>query len=506
MTPSSRVLFLLADGARADVLEDLARSGSLPNIRRLFHLDEFPVRRAVTTMPSATGPAYLPFLTGRFAGALNIPGIRWFDRFAYGKRQRFAAKRSYVGLGNRYYDRDLDPSVKTIFQHEPDHVNVFNPVHRGVGKGRNKLNARRAWLSPMAKYFGRWRWLDASVRKATLGAVDSGTKLIFSTFMGIDENSHDHGVRSPQTLDAYKFLDESVGQAMQALHERQELKTTRIVLSSDHGLSDTHTHFPLAEHVQTMGYRALYYPKIWPRKPKAAVMVSGNALAHLYLQKKGSWAYRPRGAGLWAEHGDLMASLADHASVDLLAYRDEEANIVVQRGEDRVRFRRGDGRVKVETFGTDPLGLPAGMRVMEEEYCFQLSWDQEFPDAVLQLSQIFDSPRCGDVIVIAKPGHDLRRRFEVPGHAASHGGLHRDHMMVPLLVNDPALAIAPCRTVDVFAYLLQQLGRSVPPELDGRQLPLLPTPPITPPAPAPAPLPPAPTATPAPVPPGGPPA
>lgn len=463
---------MLADGARADVLEELVRAGRLPNIAQLTAPLAEPLRRASTTMPSATGPAYLPFLTGRFAGSLNVPGIRWFDRFAYVSRQRWMAKRSYVGLGNRFYERDLDPSVQTLFHYASDHVNVFNPVRRGVRKDRDRLNRARVYLSPLAKYLGGWRVLDRNVRRETLKAVDAGARFVFSTFMGVDEASHDHGVRHAKTLDAYRFLDETVGEIQQRLDRRGELDRSRLILSSDHGLSDTTTHFALAEFIEGHGYKPLFYPRIWRRKPTAAVMVSGNALAHLYLPKRGSWAFRPRGAALWAEHGDLLMELAHHPSVAFLVYRDEEAQVVVQKADNRTRFRRGDGQIKFQSVGKDPLGLPEGLRVLDEDYFFRLTWDHPYPDAAVQLSQLFESPRAGDVIVVAEPGHDLRGRFEVPEHKASHGSLHRDHLLVPLLVNDPSLAVAPCRTVDVFVYILRQLGIPIPPDIDGRDLPL----------------------------------
>ena len=77
----SCILFL-ADGARPDVLEDLLRRGDLPNIGSCI-VEPGSYRRATTAFPSTTGPAYLPFLTGRFPGPCNVLGIRWFDRERY---------------------------------------------------------------------------------------------------------------------------------------------------------------------------------------------------------------------------------------------------------------------------------------------------------------------------------------------------------------------------------------------------------------------------------------
>jgi len=49
---------------------------------------------------------------------------------------------------------------------------------------------------------------------------------------------------------------------------------------------------------------------------------------------------------------------------------------------------------------------------------------------------------------------------------SSHGALHREHMLVPLLVNQP-VDTPPRRTVDVMPSALAALGKPIPPGLDG---------------------------------------
>ena len=61
---------------------------------------------------------------------------------------------------------------------------------------------------------------------------------------------------------------------------------------------------------------------------------------------------------------------------------------------------------------------------------------------------------------------DFRARNEPIPHVSSHGALHRDHMLVPLLTNRP-VAHAPRRTVDVMPSALTALGLGVPVGLDG---------------------------------------
>ena len=93
--------------------------GKLPNIAR--HLvEEGSSLPAVTSFPSTTCPAYLPFLTGCLPGTCNVPGIRWFDKDRYEAGWSFDRYRSYVGLESFCMARDMWPHIPTIFELIPD--------------------------------------------------------------------------------------------------------------------------------------------------------------------------------------------------------------------------------------------------------------------------------------------------------------------------------------------------------------------------------------------------
>jgi len=98
---------------------------------------------------------------------------------------------------------------------------------------------------------------------------------------------------------------------------------------------------------------------------------------------------------------------------------------------------------------------------------FDATRDGNYPDAIVQILSLAGSPRAGDVILSAAPGWDFRKRYEPIPHRSSHGALHRDHMMVPLLLNRAAAGI-PRRTTDLFASALDALGVAPPALMDGR--------------------------------------
>src|SRR5260370_40002192 len=98
-----KVVFVLMDGARHDVLRVLLDRGDLPNLAR-WVLEPGGMTVGTTVFPSTTGVAYIPFLFGRYPGPAQVPGIRWLDRAAAaggGRSQWRAGPRSGVAPAAR---------------------------------------------------------------------------------------------------------------------------------------------------------------------------------------------------------------------------------------------------------------------------------------------------------------------------------------------------------------------------------------------------------------------
>ena len=128
-----KVIFLLLDGARSDILFEELKKNNLPNLKKI--IDEGSHNEGVTVFPSTTGPAYIPFLTGTYPGPANMPGIRWFDKNMYSKRKfDSGSHRSYVGFENIYFNSDIKKSYKTLFELIPKSISIFNEITKGLKK------------------------------------------------------------------------------------------------------------------------------------------------------------------------------------------------------------------------------------------------------------------------------------------------------------------------------------------------------------------------------------
>jgi hypothetical protein len=176
---------------------------------------------------------------------------------------------------------------------------------------------------------------------------------------------------------------------------------------------------------------------------------------------------RPLWSALRARWQRFADTLLARPSVDLMLMPNEQracevrsrdrGSAIVTVENDRFSYRRQSG---------DPLGLGADLKRVDARAAYDATIDSDYPDGVVQIATIANAPRAGDIILSAARDWDFRARYEPIPHVSSHGALHREHMLVPLVVNR-APAHAPRRTVDVMPSALAALGIDAPPGLDG---------------------------------------
>ena len=441
-----RTSIILIDGARYDVLSELVVGGKLPNLRKL------DVRRAVTVFPSTTGPAYLPFLTGFFPGQLDVPGIRWLSKDALARSFLHPhARRSYMGYEAIFFNRDI--KARTIFQYFRKPWAIFSLITKGLPRRGNRTRWARRLMYPYSHFLHDWRPLERVFARKLVRWAESDSDFLFAVFPSVDGFSHLYHPSHPKVLESYRNFDRALGAMLEVLRKKGELKDTLVLVVSDHGLSPTHTHVDLARFLHER-FGCLYYPLVFKPGASSAEMVSGNGMSHIYL-KNGTW----RGRAFYEDIEDLqlLEDLLKLEGVDFVACRARGGAILVLGRRGRAEVLSEGDRILYEFEGDDPLsfggsGAFSSQEVLERTFC------GEHPDAPLQLIQLFSSERTGDIVVSARPGYDLRARWEFPEHRSTHGALVKDQMLVPVLSNAP-LPPEPMRTVELFGWVLKLSGR-----------------------------------------------
>lgn len=460
------IIFLI-DGARPDVMERMMKRGNLPNIQR-YLLEPGSYTKAVTAFPSTTGPAYTPILTGCFPGTVDVPGIRWFDK-EESSRNKLSLKRqrSYMWLEAPFFNSDLKKDKLTLFEVFKNSINIFNPLTRGINPANDLTRFSKVLYYLFVHLTSAWQIVDYASHKYLFKAISQKPELIFALFPAVDCLSHFSHPFSTTVLDAYLKIDKFVGKTVQHLKREGICDQTLLILTSDHGLTSTHTHVDLIDFLDKRGYRALHYPRITRRRTKAAVMVSGNSMAHIYLKNHHDWGKRIYCDELEKNHSRLLSDLIGLPQIALVACADEDGGVQVYHNGGKARIRDRVGNIEYSVEGEDPFGYNELPQRLNHYTSLEYTFDSDYPDALLQLIQIFKSKRSGDIILSAQKGFDLRARFEWPEHKASHGSLHREHMLVPLFIN-AKIKSRRVRTADIFPSILELMGRENNNEIDGK--------------------------------------
>ncbi|MBJ7353205.1 MAG: alkaline phosphatase family protein [Thermoleophilaceae bacterium] len=452
---SRQAIVLLADGARADVFARMLAAGELPEIENHV-LCRGGHRTATSTFTSTTIPAHLPFLTGRFAGSADVPGYRWFD---HRKQPRHAplgpwSFRSYNGIESINVDRDIAADAPTLFELAPGSQNIFGAITRGLGRGGNLAATRKNFLWLKAHYREDYRVADDAARKVLARSLDKHAPFRFVVIPGIDWNSHYDDPFGEGAYEAYRRVDRTVGEIARKLDRLGRYEDTLLAVVSDHGHEPVREHFDLGPRMaEDLGLKVAYHSlKAWRFKPDALCAVSGNAMAHLYLN---------------TVVPELTDWLLAEPAVDIVASREHDGSVLVESRRGRARLAETERGLAYRPIAGDPFGYGALPEEFDFETALTATAGTEHPDGLLQLAQIFRSARTGDVVVSGAPGYDLRKQYERPEHRSSHGALHASHMNVPLAISAP-IAEGPVRTADVFSMVLEHLGIASPPGVDGR--------------------------------------
>jgi len=207
------------------------------------------------------------------------------------------------------------------------------------------------------------------------------------------------------------------------------------------------------------------HPWVYRLNADVAVMVSGNAMSHVYVDLERRARPFWRAMSEWGH--ELAEQLLGRPSVDLLLLPTDATSCVVwSRAKGRAMVTRNGECVSYLMLEGDPLGVGSDLHDATAVEAYDATWRTDYPDSIVQIAKLAAAERAGDMILSASRDWDFRARYEPIPHVSSHGALHRDHMMVPLLMNRPP-ARTPRRTADVMPSALAALGRDVPSGLDG---------------------------------------
>ena len=489
-----RFVFILIDGAPYEIFKALIENGDLPNIKK-FIIDRGSLNKAISAFPSTTGPAFIPFFMGLYPGTANIPGIRWLSKSNFQLPHRFKRPGicSYMGPDGLRFEDDLPSDSSTLFNFFSPVSNIYNPLARGCPPAKNLTRWVRPFVYTYAHFSHRWRFVNRIAIRQLHKAAEAGDQFITCLFPAVDTFSHLTHTQSLPVLQTYREIDAAIGKLVNILQKMGAFEETLILITSDHGMSDTHTHIDIPKHLDNGGWRCLHYPKVWRQGAVSASMVSGNGMTHLYFkdsENEKGWGARTPFEQL--HQTGVISSLIELEGLGFVAGQSGTGDIIVQSQtgqakifchslntdhrnpqdvENSITNKCADSlRFSYEFTGTDPLGYGIRYENLSSQEALRETYDSSYPDGIVQLWQIFNGDRTGDLVLSAESGYDLRARYEIPKHHATHGALIAEHMHIPLATNCP-IAEQCIRSVDVFPTVLNLCGHNIAEHsIDGRVL------------------------------------
>lgn len=472
---------MLIDGWRADFFRDMLDSGALPNIKKYLVDRGTMADTCVSTFPSTTGPAHLPFINGVMPGFNDCPGLRWIDR-------RRRSLRDYCTIKNVLFNSDFPDSNLTLYEmlYGERTTCIFDFVSRGASEVIN-VPVKTLWFM-LTGDMDIWKRMDTyavdAFRETYLGSAVP-PRYSFVWMPAIDHLAHFHGSTDQLIVDRALEIDRLVGVMMRTLQDAKLFDKTMVSLVVDHGMSDTERHVDLRGVLQRAGLKVLedltsndQFNSLYQNN--AARGVSGNSFALLYFakMKRGrldtmSYAWDesldydelrsfPSGGGARI---DLVKLLRDERGIRLVVAKERKDTYLVFSRDGEGRIERELASFRYSVTGDDPLGY-AGIETSaalidgayhDKDDWFMATRKTDYPDSLFQLTQLFDSDRCGDIVVTAEPGWDLMDQ----AHIASHGSLEKNQLQVPFVIAGPGVkqgVIPIARTVDLYPTYLKHFG------------------------------------------------
>jgi hypothetical protein len=485
------VIHFIIDGTNLKTFNRALAQGRLPTIHKHFVERGARFERATSNFPSTSSTVYQSFVTGLLPGHAGIPHLERFDR------QRLKAV-DYLSAGSyEMLDTDLinlralinpeqvelEPPT-TIFELLRGHPTaaIYTSFRRGATiKDPKKAPFHGLWSAYVSQ---NEEHVDVLPLRETMqlfkGLLEKIPRYSLVGLYAADVLGHRYGPYSQEVVDALIQFDLFLRDFFDLLNRRGLADKTYIIISADHGMHTTGRLFKFRKALEEKGVF------VKPKNPRIKdytlfAATRGVASSHLYVRHDGGFEpltdpdvlrRHPTRNG---RHIDLIEFILGLDATNLL---------IVRAGERRARIYNREGKsadvscytLNFEDYCSyrfdrqrgDPLGYaknPSLRRLLDGRPHSTLAWREataaeQYPDAVIQLSQIFHDGRGGDAFISTHGRYGFQKV-----KAGNHGGATEEDMRVPLLIAGPTVprgTFGVIRPADVYPLLLKWFGLSVP--------------------------------------------
>ena len=493
------VLFIVIDGVPGAIFDEMLDAGRLPNVQRHVIERGCRVRKGLTVFPSVTFSAQVGAITGLYPGHSSVTGIKWYDRYRGQLRHYLSADFWDLEDDLTLYSPKLLDFERLMSKPETPFTRLRGHRTASIQQIIGRDAERRSFfffelgLSRITHHLPHQT--DKSVARKLVklyGKSGRQPRFTFCCFPDFDCEAHSSGIRSARTFKLLERFDGYLGKIVETMKASGIYEKSYIIVTSDHGNTTVGAHqVTNFNHVlESLGFR----PKRRTEKKVDSVVAGSslNSVAIYFADPKEGWKIRPGYETLRnfplprsGKRIDLLLHLAGRKGTDFLLVQENPSRVRVvnessELGIDRRIFLGGCYyRLEITKGETDPwqyLKHPElGLMIRSGEFHSADEWmtaslATQYPDAVVQAVQVFDSFRAGDVFACLKPGWKVKPS----SYRSTHGSLLASDMYVPLLIAGPDVTageISIARLTDIYPTILRLFGLEIPfGNIDGRPL------------------------------------
>ncbi|AEF94129.1 type I phosphodiesterase/nucleotide pyrophosphatase [Desulfotomaculum nigrificans CO-1-SRB] len=177
-----------------------------------------------------------------------------------------------------------------------------------------------------------------------------------------------------------------------------------------------------------------------PVEDKDIAICSNERVAYIYIIR-----HRP------GMRKDIVRHLLTEPRIDQIIWREDQWYHVQQPGKNKLSFCKGDKYTDIYGQSWQITGDPKSLDLqLDGNY---ITYGQ-YPNALARIADCLDNPHAGDMVITAKPGYLLGGEGAPPfPGAGSHGSLHREDSLVPLIISGTSAKIEKPRLVDVMPFI-----------------------------------------------------
>lgn len=485
------VIHFIIDGTNKRFFDQVLESGKLPTIQKHFVENGAVFTHALANFPSTSTTIYQSYNTGLLPGHAGIPHLERFDR----QKQEvigYLTASGYLKINTDFINMRslLNPNVaklnppSTIFELLEGYptLSLYASFRRGASLVFPKFFPLGSLWSAYARDSGERIDLYAFDKLFEFFKKDNPPRYTIVGLYSTDFLGHKYGAQSEWVEDTLIQFDIFLKEFLELLKEKGLDNKIYFIVSADHGMHNTSKRFELREPLRKAGIF------VKPRSPKIKdytlyIADRGVSSTHIYVKHNDGWE-PVKDASILRQHPKIGGGTVD--LIETILNLEPTLLLIARDGPHAARIFDGQGgQSRIECFTlnytdwcsyqvspgqSDPLKLKGKTHLthlMDGEPHSTFAWKkamagEEYPDAVIQLSQIFFDGRAGDIFVIPKKEWGFRKI-----KAGTHGSIVEGDMRVPLLIAGPTVpqgTFGIMRSPDVYPLLLEWFGITIPKE------------------------------------------